>query len=89
MSPAHAPPISQRLGPGRHQGREDQRPIPKLQCDNGAEFPFAFSLPVQEAGMKHRYITPRCPQQNGKAEKLAAVASASPSPTVAAATTAG
>lgn len=44
-------------------------PIRKLQCDNGAEFPFAFSLAVQEAGMKHRYIKPRRPQQNGKVER--------------------
>ena len=44
-------------------------PIRKLQSDNGAEFPFAFALSVAEAGIKHRYIRPRRPQQNGKVER--------------------
>jgi transposase len=44
-------------------------PIRKLQSDNGAEFPLAFSLIVQEAGIRYRYITPRRPEQNGKVER--------------------
>jgi transposase InsO family protein len=44
-------------------------PIRKLQCDNGKEFPFAFALSVREAGIEHRYIRPRRPQQNGKVER--------------------
>jgi len=43
--------------------------IRKLQCDNGREFPFAFMLAVQALGIKHRYIRPRRPQQNGKVER--------------------
>jgi transposase InsO family protein len=44
-------------------------PIRKLQCDNGHEFPFAFVLAVQALGIRHRYIKPRRPQQNGKVER--------------------
>ena len=44
-------------------------PIHKLQSDNGAEFSLAFSLAAQEAGIRHRYIRPRRPQQNGKVER--------------------
>jgi transposase InsO family protein len=44
-------------------------PIKKLQCDNGAEFPLAFKLAVEANGIKHRYIKPRRPQQNGKVER--------------------
>jgi transposase InsO family protein len=44
-------------------------PIRKLQCDNGTEFPLEFALTVQEAGIRHRYITPRRPEQNGKVER--------------------
>lgn len=44
-------------------------PIRKLQSDNGAEFPLAFSLIVQEAGIRYRYIKPRHPEQNGKVER--------------------
>jgi transposase len=44
-------------------------PIRKLQCDNGSEFPIAFKLAVEAAGIKHRYIKPRRPQQNGKVER--------------------
>lgn len=43
--------------------------IRKLQCDNGQEFPFAFVLAVQALGIRHRYIQPRRPQQNGKVER--------------------
>ncbi len=44
-------------------------PIQRLQTDNGAEFSLTFSLSVAEAGIKHRYIRPRRPQQNGKVER--------------------
>jgi len=44
-------------------------PIRKIQCDNGTEFPLAFQLAVEAAGMRHRYIKPRRPQQNGKVER--------------------
>lgn len=44
-------------------------PIRRLQCDNGTEFPLAFALTVQAAGIAHRYIKPRCPEQNGKVER--------------------
>ena len=44
-------------------------PIRKIQCDNGSEFPLAFQLAVEAAGMRHRYIKPRRPQQNGKVER--------------------
>ena len=44
-------------------------PIRKLQCDNGSEFPLAFKLAVEAAGIRHRYIKPRRPQQNGKVER--------------------
>jgi transposase InsO family protein len=43
--------------------------IRKVQTDNGPEFSLGFSLSVQEAGIKHRYIKPRRPQQNGKVER--------------------
>jgi hypothetical protein len=43
--------------------------VRKLQCDNGQEFPFAFVLAVQALGIRHRYIKPRRPQQNGKVER--------------------
>jgi transposase InsO family protein len=43
--------------------------IKKLQCDNGSEFPLAFKLAVEAAGIRHRYIKPRRPQQNGKVER--------------------
>ena len=35
----------------------------------GTEFPLAFKLAVEAAGIKHRYIKPRRPQQNGKVER--------------------
>jgi len=44
-------------------------PIQRLQTDNGAEFSLAFKLSVEEAGIEHRYIRPRRPQQNGKVER--------------------
>lgn len=44
-------------------------PIRKVQSDNGTEFPLEFALTVQGAGMRHRYITPRRPEQNGKVER--------------------
>ena len=43
--------------------------IRKLQCDHGHEFPFAFALAVEALGIRHRYIKPRRPQQNGKVER--------------------
>src|SRR5215468_8709750 len=43
--------------------------IRSLQCDNGQEFPFAFALAVKARGIRHRYIKPRRPQQNGKVER--------------------
>jgi transposase InsO family protein len=44
-------------------------PIRRIQCDNGPEFPLAFRLSVEAAGIRHRYITPRRPEQNGKVER--------------------
>src|SRR5262245_8189543 len=44
-------------------------PIRKLQSDNGTEFPLEFALTVQAAGIRHRYITPQRPEQNGKVER--------------------
>lgn len=44
-------------------------PIRRLQTDNGSEFPLAFALTVHAAGIEHRYIKPRCPEQNGKVER--------------------
>jgi transposase InsO family protein len=44
-------------------------PVRKLQTDNGSEFALDFMLSVQEAGIRHRYIRPRRPQQNGKVER--------------------
>src|SRR5262249_42791087 len=44
-------------------------PIRKIQCDNGTEFPLAFQLAVEAAGMRARYIQPRRPQQNGEGER--------------------
>jgi transposase InsO family protein len=37
--------------------------------DHGDEFPFSFVLAVEERGIKHRYIRPRCPEKNGKVER--------------------
>jgi len=44
-------------------------PIRKLQCDNGREFALEFVFAVEAAGIRHRYIRPRRPQQNGKVER--------------------
>lgn len=44
-------------------------PIQRVQTDNGPEFSLAFKLSVEEAGIEHRYIRPRRPQQNGKVER--------------------
>ncbi len=44
-------------------------PIRKVQVDNGTEFPLAFALAVQEAGIRLRHIKPRRPEQNGKVER--------------------
>jgi transposase InsO family protein len=53
--------------------REVQRAVPfrirQVQCDRGTEFPLTFRLAVEELGMRHRYIKPRRPQQNGKVER--------------------
>jgi transposase len=43
--------------------------IRKVQTDHGAEFSLEFVLALQEAGIRHRYIRPRRPQQNGKVER--------------------
>jgi transposase InsO family protein len=43
--------------------------IRKIQTDRGAEFPFTFVLAVERRGIRHRYIRPRCPEQNGKVER--------------------
>src|SRR5438445_7438661 len=52
---------------------ELQRALPfrirKLQCATGREFPLDFVLAVEAAGIRHRYIRPRRPQQNGKVER--------------------
>ena len=47
----------------------DAPPIRKIQTDHGAEFAFAFVLAVERRGIRHRYIRPRCPEQNGKVER--------------------
>jgi transposase InsO family protein len=43
--------------------------IRKLQCDNGQELPCAVALAVEALGIRHRYIKPQRPQQNGKGER--------------------
>jgi transposase InsO family protein len=56
-----------------HFLEELQRTFPfrirRIQTDNGPEFPLAFKLTVEEAGIEHHYIRPRRPQQNGKVER--------------------
>jgi len=44
-------------------------PIRQVQTDNGTEFSFRFKMACEEAGLGHRYIRPRRPQQNGKVER--------------------
>ena len=65
------PRLSQRAS--LHFFSEVRRTLPftirKLQCDHGSEFPLEFVLAVQAAGVRHRYIKPRRPQQNGKVER--------------------
>jgi transposase InsO family protein len=43
--------------------------IRQVPVDNGPEFSLAFALAVQEAGIRLRYIKPRCPEQHGKVER--------------------
>ena len=43
--------------------------IQKVQTDHGTEFSLDFVLAVELAGLRHRYIKPRRPQQNGKVER--------------------
>jgi transposase len=38
-------------------------PIRQIQSDHGSEFPLTFRLEVEQAGIRHRYIRPRRPQQ--------------------------
>lgn len=40
-----------------------------LILDNGSEFSFTFMLAVERRGIRHRYIKPRRPDQNGKVER--------------------
>ncbi|MBA2301861.1 MAG: transposase family protein [Acidobacteria bacterium] len=47
-------------------------PIRRLQCDNGSEFPLAFKLTVEAAGIRHQYMKPRRPEQNGKSNGVTA-----------------
>lgn len=44
-------------------------PIRKVQTDRGTEFSFTFLLAVERRGIRHRYIQPRRPDQNGKVER--------------------
>jgi transposase InsO family protein len=44
-------------------------PVQRLQCDHGQEVSVAFVVGVEAAGIRHRYIRPRRPQQNGKVER--------------------
>ena len=44
-------------------------PIRQIQSDHGTEFPLDFRLSVEALGIRHRYIKPRRPQQNGKVER--------------------
>jgi len=44
-------------------------PIRKIQTDHGTEFSFGFVLAIERAGIRHRYIQPRRPAQNGKVER--------------------
>jgi transposase InsO family protein len=43
--------------------------IRRIQTDHGAEFAFRFVLAVEHLGIRHRYIRPRCPEENGKVER--------------------
>ncbi len=44
-------------------------PIRKIQTDDGTEFSLGFVLAIERAGIRHRYIKPRRPEQNGKVER--------------------
>ncbi|WP_415623357.1 integrase core domain-containing protein, partial [Mycobacterium simiae] len=44
-------------------------PVQVVQTDNGAEFQSAFHYHVLDKGIGHRYIKPRTPRLNGKAER--------------------
>jgi len=44
-------------------------PIRTVQTDRGQEFSFAFLLAVERHGIRHRYIQPRRPDENGKGER--------------------
>lgn len=44
-------------------------PIRQIQSDRGTEFSLDFRLSVEALGIRHRYIKPRRPQQNGKVER--------------------
>ncbi len=43
--------------------------IRQVQTNNGTEFSFRFKMACEEAELRHRYIRPRRPQQNGKVER--------------------
>jgi transposase InsO family protein len=44
-------------------------PIRKLQTDRGTAFSFTLLLAVERWGIRHRYIQPPSPDQNGKVER--------------------
>src|SRR5712692_2419528 len=43
--------------------------IRNIQSDHGTEFSFGFVLAIEPVGIRHRYIQPRRPEQNGKVER--------------------
>ena len=43
--------------------------IQQIQTDHGTEFSFGFVLAIERAGIRHRYIQPRRPEQNGKVQR--------------------
>ena len=45
------------------------RPSHTPILDNGHKFSLEFMFAVEAAGIRHRYIRPRRPQQNGKVER--------------------
>ncbi|MBI1728035.1 MAG: transposase [Candidatus Rokubacteria bacterium] len=57
------------LGVLAHVRRALPFPIRRLQTDRGTEVAFGVVLAVHRAGLAHRYIKPRCPEQNGKVER--------------------
>jgi len=44
-------------------------PIRQVQSNHGTEFSLPFRLSAEDWGMRHRYIRPRRPQQDGKVER--------------------